>query len=156
MWLLLVTLFPICVLQLEPHWEPYWVSVCSVSLQEMNRFRTWCATLFGYDWVGIPLVYTQVCRMKTDVAHLIQSVFILSVTKSGSKCTKRASLSAKLGSYSTKLPMWLGFHGDDVMSRVPKHAVWENTVWECFTDFPLMLSSTYVNRKFNLVYFLLF
>ncbi|KAI3366878.1 hypothetical protein L3Q82_009242 [Scortum barcoo] len=27
--------------------------------QEMNLFRTWCATLFGYDWVGIPLVYTQ-------------------------------------------------------------------------------------------------
>ncbi|KAF3859713.1 hypothetical protein F7725_022112 [Dissostichus mawsoni] len=27
--------------------------------QEMNVFRTWCATLFGYDWVGIPLVYTQ-------------------------------------------------------------------------------------------------
>uniref|UniRef100_A0A673A747 Bestrophin homolog n=1 Tax=Sphaeramia orbicularis TaxID=375764 RepID=A0A673A747_9TELE len=29
-------------------------------LNEMNQFRTWCATLFGYDWVGIPLVYTQV------------------------------------------------------------------------------------------------
>lgn len=27
----------------------------------MNLFRTWCATLFGYDWVGIPLVYTQAC-----------------------------------------------------------------------------------------------
>lgn len=26
----------------------------------MNKFRTWCSTLFGYDWVGIPLVYTQV------------------------------------------------------------------------------------------------
>ncbi|KAG7218922.1 hypothetical protein INR49_019422 [Caranx melampygus] len=31
-------------------------------LNEMNRFRTWCATLFGYDWVGIPLVYTQVAE----------------------------------------------------------------------------------------------
>lgn len=29
--------------------------------QELNHFRTWCATLFGYDWVGVPLVYTQVC-----------------------------------------------------------------------------------------------
>ncbi|XP_016889790.1 bestrophin-3 isoform X2 [Cynoglossus semilaevis] len=28
-------------------------------LNEMNVFRTWCATLFGYDWVGVPLVYTQ-------------------------------------------------------------------------------------------------
>lgn len=26
----------------------------------MNRFRSWCSLLFGYDWVGIPLVYTQV------------------------------------------------------------------------------------------------
>ncbi|KAM6984783.1 bestrophin-3-like [Aplochiton taeniatus] len=32
-------------------------------LQEMNKFRTWCATLFGYDWVGIPLVYTQVVTL---------------------------------------------------------------------------------------------
>ncbi|XP_054862781.1 bestrophin-3 isoform X3 [Amphiprion ocellaris] len=32
-------------------------------LNEMNKFRTWCATLFGYDWVGIPLVYTQVVTL---------------------------------------------------------------------------------------------
>ncbi|XP_041637270.1 bestrophin-3-like [Cheilinus undulatus] len=32
-------------------------------LTEMNKFRTWCATLFGYDWVGIPLVYTQVVTL---------------------------------------------------------------------------------------------
>ncbi|MEQ2219350.1 Bestrophin-3, partial [Xenoophorus captivus] len=31
--------------------------------QEMNLFRTWCATLFGYDWVGVPLVYTQVVTL---------------------------------------------------------------------------------------------
>ncbi|XP_042170296.1 bestrophin-3-like isoform X3 [Oncorhynchus tshawytscha] len=31
-------------------------------LNEMNTFRTWCSTLFGYDWVGIPLVYTQVAE----------------------------------------------------------------------------------------------
>ncbi|XP_028810431.1 bestrophin-3-like isoform X2 [Denticeps clupeoides] len=32
-------------------------------LQEMNKYRTWCSTLFGYDWVGIPLVYTQVVTL---------------------------------------------------------------------------------------------
>ncbi|XP_017295854.1 bestrophin-3 [Kryptolebias marmoratus] len=32
-------------------------------LNEMNVFRTWCATLFGYDWVGVPLVYTQVVTL---------------------------------------------------------------------------------------------
>ncbi|KAK5849422.1 hypothetical protein PBY51_009066 [Eleginops maclovinus] len=39
----------------------------SIDLQqihkELNVFRTWCATLFGYDWVGIPLVYTQVVTL---------------------------------------------------------------------------------------------
>ncbi|XP_053260621.1 bestrophin-3 isoform X2 [Podarcis raffonei] len=39
----------------------------SVDLQtlliEMNRFRSWCSLLFGYDWVGIPLVYTQVVTL---------------------------------------------------------------------------------------------
>ncbi|XP_069484333.1 bestrophin-3 isoform X2 [Ambystoma mexicanum] len=39
----------------------------SVDLQmimhEMNRFRSWCGLLFGYDWVGIPLVYTQVVTL---------------------------------------------------------------------------------------------
>ncbi|XP_029018736.1 bestrophin-3-like [Betta splendens] len=32
-------------------------------LNELNHFRTWCATLFGYDWVGVPLVYTQVVTL---------------------------------------------------------------------------------------------
>ncbi|XP_066524984.1 bestrophin-3-like [Hoplias malabaricus] len=32
-------------------------------LYEVNRFRTWCSTLFGYDWVGVPLVYTQVVTL---------------------------------------------------------------------------------------------
>ncbi|XP_007951595.1 bestrophin-3 [Orycteropus afer afer] len=39
----------------------------SVDLQslmtEMNRYRSWCSLLFGYDWVGIPLVYTQVVTL---------------------------------------------------------------------------------------------
>ncbi|XP_017677640.1 PREDICTED: bestrophin-3 isoform X2 [Lepidothrix coronata] len=38
----------------------------SVDLQtlmnEMNKYRSWCSLLFGYDWVGIPLVYTQVAE----------------------------------------------------------------------------------------------
>ncbi|XP_015261179.1 PREDICTED: bestrophin-3 [Gekko japonicus] len=32
-------------------------------LNEMNRYRSWCSLLFGYDWVGIPLVYTQVVTL---------------------------------------------------------------------------------------------
>ncbi|KAJ7329812.1 hypothetical protein JRQ81_015986 [Phrynocephalus forsythii] len=32
-------------------------------LSEMNRYRSWCSLLFGYDWVGIPLVYTQVVTL---------------------------------------------------------------------------------------------
>ncbi|XP_042326130.1 bestrophin-3 isoform X2 [Sceloporus undulatus] len=32
-------------------------------MNEMNRYRSWCSLLFGYDWVGIPLVYTQVVTL---------------------------------------------------------------------------------------------
>ncbi|CAM5084964.1 unnamed protein product [Eretmochelys imbricata] len=39
----------------------------SVDLQtlmnEMNKYRSWCSLLFGYNWVGIPLVYTQVVTL---------------------------------------------------------------------------------------------
>ncbi|NXC16928.1 BEST3 protein, partial [Corythaeola cristata] len=31
--------------------------------EEMNKYRSWCSLLFGYDWVGIPLVYTQVVTL---------------------------------------------------------------------------------------------
>lgn len=31
--------------------------------QEMNILRTQCGLLFAYDWISIPLVYTQV-RMR--------------------------------------------------------------------------------------------
>ncbi|XP_018431841.1 PREDICTED: bestrophin-3 [Nanorana parkeri] len=34
-----------------------------IILNEMNRYRSWCGLLFGYDWVGIPLVYTQVVTL---------------------------------------------------------------------------------------------
>ncbi|XP_069084425.1 bestrophin-3 isoform X2 [Pleurodeles waltl] len=32
-------------------------------MHEMLKFRSWCSLLFGYDWVGIPLVYTQVVTL---------------------------------------------------------------------------------------------
>ncbi|XP_063783555.1 bestrophin-3 isoform X2 [Pseudophryne corroboree] len=34
-----------------------------ILMNEMNRYRSWCGLLFGYDWVGIPLVYTQVVTL---------------------------------------------------------------------------------------------
>ncbi|XP_030070117.1 bestrophin-3 [Microcaecilia unicolor] len=34
-----------------------------IIMKEMNKFRSWCSLLFGYDWVGIPLVYTQVVTL---------------------------------------------------------------------------------------------
>lgn len=30
------------------------------SPQEMNTLRTQCGHLYAYDWISIPLVYTQV------------------------------------------------------------------------------------------------
>uniref|UniRef100_A0A3Q3J2B4 Bestrophin homolog n=1 Tax=Monopterus albus TaxID=43700 RepID=A0A3Q3J2B4_MONAL len=32
-------------------------------LKEMNALRAWCLTLFGYNWVSVPLVYTQVVTL---------------------------------------------------------------------------------------------
>lgn len=29
-------------------------------VQELNNYRTKCSLLFHYDWISIPLVYTQV------------------------------------------------------------------------------------------------
>ena len=31
--------------------------------QELNKYRAKCSLLFHYDWISIPLVYTQVCTM---------------------------------------------------------------------------------------------
>ncbi|KAA8580456.1 hypothetical protein FQN60_005991 [Etheostoma spectabile] len=44
-------------------------------LNEMNVFRSWCATLFGYDWVGIPLVYTQVRTLFTIIILVLVLVY---------------------------------------------------------------------------------
>lgn len=35
--------------------------------QEMNTLRTQCGHLYAYDWISIPLVYTQV---RTRLARL--------------------------------------------------------------------------------------
>lgn len=29
-------------------------------LDELNKFRSGCGTLISYDWISVPLVYTQV------------------------------------------------------------------------------------------------
>lgn len=44
-------------------------STCSFSstLQEMCTLRTQCGHLYAYDWISIPLVYTQV---KTRLVRL--------------------------------------------------------------------------------------
>lgn len=40
----------------------------SPPLQELNTLRSQCGRLYGYDWISIPLVYTQVSR---DPPHLL-------------------------------------------------------------------------------------
>jgi len=34
---------------------------CPLCVQELNSLRTKCMKLYGYDWISLPLVYTQVC-----------------------------------------------------------------------------------------------
>ncbi|KAI4463365.1 bestrophin [Holotrichia oblita] len=38
-------------------------------LQEINNFRTKCGGLLNYDWINIPLVYTQVTYLIVDKIH---------------------------------------------------------------------------------------
>ncbi|XP_045872227.1 bestrophin-1 isoform X4 [Meles meles] len=38
-------------------------------LDEMNILRTQCGHLFAYDWISIPLVYTQVSLLAVDEMH---------------------------------------------------------------------------------------
>lgn len=44
-------------------WESRWWAKTQRSLpprQEMNTLRTQCGQLYAYDWISLPLVYTQV------------------------------------------------------------------------------------------------
>ena len=49
-------------------------------LDELCNFRTTCGTLVGYDWVNIPLVYTQV----NEISNLYIA-FLTSVGQSSGK-----------------------------------------------------------------------
>lgn len=35
--------------------------------QELNKYRAKCSMLFHYDWISIPLVYTQVTASPSPV-----------------------------------------------------------------------------------------
>lgn len=37
-----------------------WPPILVLSAQELNLYRAKCSMLFHYDWISIPLVYTQV------------------------------------------------------------------------------------------------
>lgn len=41
-------------------------SLVSLILQEFNEFRAKCGLLWSYDWISIPLVYTQVNYISFD------------------------------------------------------------------------------------------
>lgn len=36
---------------------------CPLFVQELNSLRTKCMKLYGYDWISLPLVYTQVSEV---------------------------------------------------------------------------------------------
>ena len=38
--------------------------------QELNVFRSKCGMLFHYDWISVPLVYTQVTWLGLFIAHV--------------------------------------------------------------------------------------
>ena len=36
-------------------------------ITEINKFRSGCGGLLDYDWISVPLVYTQVCFFQTGI-----------------------------------------------------------------------------------------
>lgn len=39
--------------------------------QELNKYRAKCSMLFHYDWISIPLVYTQVTASPPQPQYLL-------------------------------------------------------------------------------------
>lgn len=52
----------VCILNLHVSsvFNPFMTHICP---QELNAFRSKCGMLFHYDWISIPLVYTQVTSL---------------------------------------------------------------------------------------------
>lgn len=81
--------------------------VC-VCMQEMNLFRTSCATLFGYDWVGVPLVYTQASlninpstvSIHPSITHLDDCLITSELMPSASLCRVITVTRSALGSHT--------------------------------------------------------
>ena len=55
---------PMCELIFQPPHDLY------LPHQELNVFRSKCGMLFHYDWISVPLVYTQVTWLGLFIAHV--------------------------------------------------------------------------------------
>lgn len=65
------------------------VVMIALSLQELNQFRGNCSMLYHYDWISVPLVYTQVsCQILSTqmlfhwwmIKHILLLAFLVCVT----------------------------------------------------------------------------
>jgi len=52
------------------------ISICF--MQEINSFRGHCGSLFNFDWITVPLVYTQV--------SVLMNIFVLISYKNRCEC----------------------------------------------------------------------
>ena len=48
-----------------------WSAVCALLMQEVNAYRGKLGTLFNFDWISIPLVYTQVISIPLVYTQVI-------------------------------------------------------------------------------------
>jgi len=64
--------------------------VLATGLQELNAYRILLQTLFNYDWVNVPLVYTQVPSraLFSRFTRLLSTALCLSVCLSLPVCHK--------------------------------------------------------------------
>ena len=46
-------------------------------ITEINKFRSGCGGLLDYDWISVPLVYTQVCFfVKQESVFLVTIIYL--------------------------------------------------------------------------------
>lgn len=53
--------------------ETKYLRICNAWFQELNAYRVMLQTLFNYDWVNVPLVYTQVRLISQFINNFLTS-----------------------------------------------------------------------------------
>ena len=96
--------------------SPFFLSVSTDFLfllfhQELNKYRAKCSMLFHYDWISIPLVYTQVTASHLPVpVPTVCPVLCVTLRTRDGTCPGAVQSSETLNSQGLILKASLGPH----------------------------------------------